>query len=57
MRNGVAQGGTEAGWASETEEQASGEGHVILKIADGFLINWAGRNRSHESQAESQWGF
>jgi len=38
MRNGAAQGGTDAGWASETEEQASGEGHVILKIASGFLI-------------------
>ena len=30
--------GTGAGWASETDEQASGEGHVILKIASGFLI-------------------
>jgi hypothetical protein len=38
MRNGVAQGGTDAGWASETEKQASGEGHVILKLANGFLI-------------------
>ena len=38
MRNGVARGGTDAGWASETDEQASGEGHVILKIAGGFLI-------------------
>ena len=38
MRNGVARGGTDAGWASETDEQPSGEGHVILKIASGFLI-------------------
>ena len=30
--------GAGAGWASETDEQASGEGHVILKIASGFLI-------------------
>lgn len=38
MRNGVTRGGTDAGWASETDEQACGEGHVILKIASGFLI-------------------
>ena len=38
MRNGVARGGTVAGWASEPDEQACGEGHVILKIASGFLI-------------------
>src|ERR1700719_3344761 len=30
--------GTHADWGSETDEQPSGEGHVILKIAGGFLI-------------------
>jgi len=38
MRNGVARGGTDAGWASETNQQAPSESDVILKIASGLRI-------------------